>query len=256
MALSTTSIDNPKPWIYFPEFVNSQYYWNLEPWFRRTCAPYKMKLSFPGNPDRIFEVPRISCIYQDMGIEDQLDLQNLDPWTPMVQDPDQIPIYSWLQAPPELNDIRRQIENYCHRLFDYVLVHIYRDGNDSIGWHRDREALDNDVASISLGAPRAFQFRPISWKKSYQHQYHLHSGDMVFMKGLGDGQGSCQRNYKHHVPPMRAEDYQHYLEYYHLSLPPRTTGEPASLKKRMDNFLRSQGYPLSRINLTFRFNES
>ena len=48
------------------------------------------------------------------------------------------------------------------RPFNCVLLNLYRDGQDSMGWHSDDEpelGPDPSVASLSLGATRRFQLR-------------------------------------------------------------------------------------------------
>ena len=98
--------------------------------------------------------------------------------------------------------------------YHYVLVNIYDNGKDGIGWHSDDEAADGSIISISLGQSRFFGFRDKSqktnggklvkteldneekssrkWQESpYTTKFELLSGDVVWMK---DG---CQQHYKH-----------------------------------------------------------
>jgi len=77
-------------------------------------------------------------------------------------------------------------------------VNLYLDGTQSVGWHSDNEPLfestiqDCCIISLSLGAPRKFQFQ-------FQHQgttqeVELCNGDIMTMEGL------FQRYYSHRVP--------------------------------------------------------
>jgi alkylated DNA repair dioxygenase AlkB len=71
----------------------------------------------------------------------------------------------------------------------------YRDGNDSVAWHADRELreLDNTrIAIVTLGARRPFLLRPKGGGKS--RDLAPGSGDLLVMGG------ACQRHWEHAVP--------------------------------------------------------
>lgn len=64
---------------------------------------------------------------------------------------------------PALRALRERLEAEIGTRFNSVLLNLYRDGRDSMGWHADDEAelgRDPTIASISLGAERRFQLRP------------------------------------------------------------------------------------------------
>jgi len=64
--------------------------------------------------------------------------------------------------PPALAVLRPRIEATCHARFNSVLANLYRDGNDSMGWHSDDEpelGAQPVIASLSLGAERCLRFR-------------------------------------------------------------------------------------------------
>lgn len=62
--------------------------------------------------------------------------------------------------PQELDAVRERICRECSADFNFVLLNRYRDGADSMGWHRDDEpALSGPVASLSLGASRRLRVR-------------------------------------------------------------------------------------------------
>jgi alkylated DNA repair dioxygenase AlkB len=64
--------------------------------------------------------------------------------------------------PPRLEAIRKVVEAACGRMFNSVLANLYRDGRDSVGWHRDSDYPHGgqpDIASVSFGAVRRFQLR-------------------------------------------------------------------------------------------------
>lgn len=55
-----------------------------------------------------------------------------------------------------------RISHHTNLAFNSVLINVYRDGRDKVGWHSDdeRELGDEiDIASLSLGAERPFKLR-------------------------------------------------------------------------------------------------
>ena len=99
---------------------------------------------------------------------------------------------------PGLLEIRRQVEEFTSAGFNSVLANAYRDGNDSVAAHRDRELkhLDNTiVAIVTLGAQRAFHVRPAGGGSS--RDLAPASGDLIVMGG------SCQSDWEHGVPKTK-----------------------------------------------------
>lgn len=90
-----------------------------------------------------------------------------------------------LPLTPLLNDIRSRCESVSGASFNSVLVNLYRDGNDGVGWHADNEAVNGrepTIASVSLGATRRFDFRHRESKETVK--VDLHSGSLLVMSGL------------------------------------------------------------------------
>ncbi|HVU62105.1 MAG TPA: alpha-ketoglutarate-dependent dioxygenase AlkB [Mycobacteriales bacterium] len=80
--------------------------------------------------------------------------------------------------------------------FDSVWVNLYRDGQDSVAWHGDRNRLVMDrpmVATVSLGARRRFLLRPLGSSR-IAHELMPGAGDLVVMGG------ACQQEWEHTVP--------------------------------------------------------
>ena len=94
------------------------------------------------------------------------------------------------------------MEQQSKKTYDYVLVHIYDTGDAGISYHRDNEALNSSISSVSLGATRKFRFKKIGRKKGWDSELYLHDGDLVIMHGPDpiSGRKSCQNIYLHSVP--------------------------------------------------------
>jgi hypothetical protein len=96
---------------------------------------------------------------------------------------------------PELDAVRRALEALTGARFSHVLLNRYRNGNDSVAWHHDREVdhLQRPViASLTLGATRAFDLRPKS-ERSKIVSIDLDHGDLLVMRG------DTQTNWEHRV---------------------------------------------------------
>ena len=75
--------------------------------------------------------------------------------------------YQWLE------DARVSLSARYEVRFDSVGINLYRDGADSVAWHRDRippEIVDPVVALVSLGEPRTFLLRPQGGGRSRRFQ--------------------------------------------------------------------------------------
>lgn len=81
--------------------------------------------------------------------------------------------------------------------FESIGLALYRDGNDSVAWHRDKLPRDRAtlVATVSLGSPRRFMLRPFGGGASTT--LSLGWGDLLVMGG------ACQTNWEHCVPKLQ-----------------------------------------------------
>jgi alkylated DNA repair dioxygenase AlkB len=104
-----------------------------------------------------------------------------------------MPAFHWKEC-ALIEKIKEELENKLGTYFDYCLAHCYPDGEASIGWHNDKEALETDVVSISFGATRKFRFRKLGETKGYCKEFNLGNGDVLHMLS------GCQKIYKHSVP--------------------------------------------------------
>ena len=111
--------------------------------------------------------------------------------------------------------IRKIVESITGRTFNFVVINLYHDGKDYIGWHNDKEESHKDghlIASISLGATRDFMIKPYTelGKAIFQRYGYgerltvpLEAGDLIVMAG------EMQKNYKHTVPKRATVDPVH-----------------------------------------------
>ena len=81
--------------------------------------------------------------------------------------------------------IKQKIEPAAGVIFTSALLNLYRNGSDSMGWHRDNEKELGDVpviGSVSFGATRLFQFRNHKTKKDLR-SLELTDGSLLLMRG-------------------------------------------------------------------------
>jgi alkylated DNA repair dioxygenase AlkB len=100
---------------------------------------------------------------------------------------------------PWLEDARVALATRYGVPFDSIGINLYRDGADSVAWHRDRipaEIVDPVVALVSLGEPRRFLLRPQGGGKS--RAFSLGHGDLLVTGG------QTQRRFEHSVPKVKA----------------------------------------------------
>ncbi|WP_313001977.1 alpha-ketoglutarate-dependent dioxygenase AlkB family protein [Chryseobacterium gleum] len=96
---------------------------------------------------------------------------------------------------PELFSLKQKIEETFGYQFNSVLLNLYRDHNDSVAWHRDKESRYGKrpvIASVSLGQTRNFDFRK---KDHHQSKYSLPlpHGSLLIMKG------DLQEHWEHRI---------------------------------------------------------
>jgi len=102
---------------------------------------------------------------------------------------------------PELLTLKSKIEVLSQEKFNCVLVNLYRNGQDSNGWHADNEpelGINPVIASLSLGATRRFDLRHnLSNKKI---SIDLTNGSLLLMKG------EMQHFWKHQIAKSKKVD--------------------------------------------------
>lgn len=97
-----------------------------------------------------------------------------------------------------LMEMRNELEAHCGALFNSVLVNLYRDGNDGVGWHSDNErelGSRPTIASVSLGATRRFLLKPRQRTPGQTTlELQLAHGDLLVMSG------PTQQHWLHSIP--------------------------------------------------------
>lgn len=94
-----------------------------------------------------------------------------------------------------LKELKEDLEAISENEFTTVLLNLYRDGNDSNGWHSDDEkelGSNPAIASLSLGAERMFHLKHKT-KAEIKTKITLEHGSLLLM------QGPTQHFWKHQL---------------------------------------------------------
>lgn len=98
---------------------------------------------------------------------------------------------------PELLELKRRVEQKTGLEFNAVLLNLYRNGNDSVSWHSDKEHLigqNPNIASLTFGQTRPFRLRHRTNKALGQLEIPLHHGTLLLMHG------TTNMYWEHHIP--------------------------------------------------------
>ena len=156
----------------------------LQKFIRET--PWQQRLQRMYDKDVL--TPRLTAWYGDPEVYDYAALTESkpNPWT------------------PELLMIKNKVEPLSGVRFNSVLLNYYRDGNDSVAWHSDKEDVlgkNPVIASVSFGQVRSFDIRN---KHNHAEKYsvRLEHGSFLLMKA------GLQQDWEHRtaksIKPMRA----------------------------------------------------
>jgi len=84
----------------------------------------------------------------------------------------------------ELQALKTLVEAITHETYNSCLLNLYHNGEEGMSWHRDAEKdlkKDGAIASLSLGAPRRFDFKHI--QTGEQRSLILEHGSLLVMAG-------------------------------------------------------------------------
>lgn len=124
--------------------------------------------------------PRLTAWYGDPGCSYTYSHLTLTP-------------HPWI---PVLGQIKSKVEALCDRPFNSVLLNLYRDGQDSMGWHSDDESeLGGNpvIGSVSFGETRRFRLRH-RYQTNLKFEIQLTHGIFLLM------QGTTQHFWHHQIP--------------------------------------------------------
>lgn len=139
------------------------------PWEQKNIKMYNKEVA----------TPRLTAWYGDPGTNYSFTGMALDPipWT------------------PELLMMKERVEALAGVRFNSVLLNYYRNGNDSVAWHRDNERIlgkNPIIASVSLGQVRNFDIR-LQSDHSRKYSIRLENGSYLLMKG------DLQEHWEHRI---------------------------------------------------------
>ena len=132
---------------------------------------------------KTYDQPRLTAWYGEEG--------KIYSYSNIVMDP--IPFTALLLQ------IKTKIEKLSSEDFNSCLLNLYRDGQDSNGWHADDEkelGRNPAIASLSFGQPRMFRLRH-KLDKSIKHKIELAPGSLLLM------QGETQHYWQHQLPKTK-----------------------------------------------------
>ncbi|RYD93353.1 MAG: alpha-ketoglutarate-dependent dioxygenase AlkB [Sphingobacteriales bacterium] len=129
--------------------------------------------------EKEYLTPRLTAWYGDVGTDYSVSgkIANPLPWT------------------DELLMIREMVEPLAGIRFNSVLLNYYRDGNDSVAWHSDKESILGKrpvIASVSFGQVRSFDIRNKADHKEH-YSVKLEHGSFLLMKS------GLQETFEHRI---------------------------------------------------------
>jgi len=165
-----------EPFSYYPEFIKEE---NAKKYYGKLVREIDFKQSEIYMYNRMVPEPRLGTYHTtliDSPINGTRYVRKIEPFT------------------ETLEELRKMVSNFLGIEFNSVLVNLYRNGDDHVGMHSDREEMGKPIASLSFGATRRFQLRKIYKTKGHDFEFQLKSGDLFVMKD------NCQQIYRHGVP--------------------------------------------------------
>lgn len=95
----------------------------------------------------------------------------------------------------DLIKIKEAVQKISGEVFNSALLNLYRDGSDSVGWHRDNEkslGINPVIGSVSFGVSRVFSLKHYKDKK-LKEKILLTNGSFLLMKS------ETQHNWLHSI---------------------------------------------------------
>lgn len=152
--------------IYFPNFLNIK---QADFYFKHL----KSNISWQQDDIKVFgktyKQPRLTALYAENDTSYSYSNITMNPFL----------------FTTELLELKEDVESKTQHKFTSVLLNLYRDGNDSNGWHADNEkelGINPVIASLSLGSERPFHFKHRNLKTE-RYKIVLQHGSLLIMKG-------------------------------------------------------------------------
>jgi len=168
--------------VYFPNFYSKEKADTYFKILKKTITWQQDDIKVYG---RSYKQPRLTALYADNDFP--YTYSNITMFPKLFTD--------------ELRAIKQDIESTVNKKFTSVLLNLYRNGNDSNGWHADNEkelGKNPVIASVSFGAPRAFLFKNKELKNE-KYKLILEHGSLLIMKG------EMQHYWLHQVPKTKKD---------------------------------------------------
>lgn len=151
---------------YFSNFLNSEKADSYLESFRKNVRWQQDDISIFG---KTYAQPRLTALYGNNGKPYSYSNITMQPY----------------EFTSDLLEIKKRIETKTKAIFTTCLLNLYRDGNDSNGWHADNEkelGVNPVIASITLGQERFFHLKHRT-QKEHKHKLLLEHGSLLLMQG-------------------------------------------------------------------------
>lgn len=128
-----------------------------------------------------YDTPRLTAWYNDADTEYTFSGNKMNP-------------FAWTK---NLLFLKERVDNEAGIIFNSVLLNLYRNGKDSVGWHRDNEkefGTNPIIASVSFGETRPFHLKHKFKKGIEKVIIPLTHGSLLIMKG------KTQHYWEHQIP--------------------------------------------------------
>ena len=172
-----TKLDMPEGEVYFaPQFISNA---ESDAYFERLLEEVNWQQESIKMFGKLLPMPRLTAWYGDKGYTYSGLHNKPQPWLHVLQ------------------ELKERVEQATGAKYNSVLLNLYRNGQDSMGWHSDDEAelgAEPDIASISFGGERKFSFRHRADRSIKPISITLSHGSLLLMRG------PTQHYWLHQVP--------------------------------------------------------
>ena len=181
MTLSARSIALPQAeLVYLPQWVDAS---TADRWLQALIAETPWTQPQVRLYGRTFAVPRLVAWYGDAQARYRYSglAHEPLPWTSL------------------LAELRQRVEQQVGESLNGVLLNLYRDGQDAMGWHSDDEpelGPEPLLVSLNLGATRRFDLRRTGSTR-IEHSLELEHGSLLVMSG------PTQHHWQHQIARTR-----------------------------------------------------